>query len=115
PQEAHALVAENKAVLIDVREEHELVESGMAEGALWMPTSLMDDDEPTWKNFKASLPKDKKVILYCRSGQRSGRVSEFLKDEGFDSFNAGGFKEWQARGLPLFEATGVKRIKAFVL
>lgn len=100
PQEAHALVQEKKAVLVDVREEHELVESGMAEGAQWMPTSEMDEDHPRWKEFKAALPKDKKVLLYCRSGQRSGRVAEFLKDEGFDALNAGGFKDWQSAGLP---------------
>jgi len=100
PQDAHALVKEDKAILVDVREEHELVESGMAAGARWMPTSLMDEDEPQWKEFKAALPRDKKVVLYCRSGQRSGRVSEFLKDAGFDAVNGGGFKEWQAAGLP---------------
>ena len=100
PQEAHALVKEGKAVLIDVREDHELAESGMAEGALWMPTSLMDEDEPRWKEFKASLPKDKKVILYCRSGQRSGRVAAFLAEEGFQTENAGGFKDWKGANLP---------------
>jgi phage shock protein E len=100
PQEAHALVSENKAILVDVREEHELVESGMAAGAQWMPTSMMDEDEPRWKEFKAALPKDKKVVLYCRSGQRSGRVAEFLKDEGFDAVNGGGFKDWKTAGLP---------------
>lgn len=100
PKEAFDLVKAGKAVLVDVREEHELAESGMAEGASWMPTSLMDEDEPRWREFKASLPKDKKVVLYCRSGQRSGRVTEFLKDEGFDAENGGGFKDWQAAGLP---------------
>jgi rhodanese-related sulfurtransferase len=100
PKEAHELVKQNKAILVDVREEHEAVESGMAEGAGLMPTSLMDEDEPRWKEFKASLPRDKKVVLYCRSGQRSGRVTEFLKDEGYDAVNGGGFKDWVAAGLP---------------
>lgn len=101
PTEAQNLLKSGKAVLVDVREEEELRESGLADGALWMPTSKMDEEEPDWKAFKAALPKDKKVILYCRSGARSGRVAEFLAQEGFDTENLGGFKDWSAAGLPV--------------
>ena len=101
PQEAHNLVKEDKAVLVDVREEEELRDSGLADGALWMPCSKMDEDEPEWKAFKSKLPKDKPVILYCRSGNRSGRVAEFLREEGFETWNLGGFKDWKDAGLPV--------------
>jgi rhodanese-related sulfurtransferase len=101
PSEAHELVKSGKAVLVDVREEEELQESGLAEGALWMPCSKMDDEEPEWKKFKAALPKDKPVILYCRSGNRSGRVAAFLAEEGFQAENLGGFSDWARAGLPI--------------
>jgi rhodanese-related sulfurtransferase len=101
PKQAWASVQEGKAVLVDVREEEELRESGLAEGALWMPTSKMHEDDEEWARFKRDLPRDKEVILYCRSGQRSGRVAEFLAQDGFRTSNAGGFKDWKAAGLPV--------------
>ena len=68
------MVKAGRAVLVDVREEEELRESGFAEGALWMPTSKMEEDEPAWKAFKSQLPRDRQVLLYCRSGARAGSL-----------------------------------------
>lgn len=99
--EAHKLVQAGKAILIDVREEHEVRESGVAEGAQWMPMSKMDGDEPEWATFKASLPKDKTIFLYCAVGGRSGRVAEFLAQDGYATENLGGFKDLKAAGLPV--------------
>lgn len=101
PKEAHALCKEGKAILVDVREEEELRESGLAEGALWMPTSKMDEDEPQWRDFKAALTKEKTIILYCRSGARSGRVAELLAQQGFQTHNLGGFQAWVGAQLPV--------------
>lgn len=101
PAEAKKLVDEGKAILVDVREAEELLESGIAEGAIFMPTSAMADDAPEWQKFKAELPKHKMIILYCRSGNRSGRVAEFLAHDGFDTVNLGGFHEWKSAGMPV--------------
>lgn len=101
PSEAHKLQQSGQAILIDVREDYELQESGMADGAVWMPTSKMDSDNDEWMSFKAKLPKDKKIALYCRSGNRSGKVAEFLGMEGYDTVNVGGFKDWVAAQLPV--------------
>jgi rhodanese-related sulfurtransferase len=95
------MVSSGKALLVDVREEHELRESGLAEGAQWMPMSKMDEDEPDWAAFKAALPKDKPIFLYCAAGARSGRVAEFLAQDGYQTVNIGGFKDWVRAGLPV--------------
>lgn len=100
-QEALELVKSGKAILVDVREEEELKESGLADGALWMPTSEVSEDTPKWQEFKAKLPKDKQVILYCRSGNRSGRMAEFLSQDGYQTVNLGGFCDWKAAQLPI--------------
>ena len=43
---------------------------------------------------------DKQLILYCRSGRRSGVVAAALAAQGHQVANAGGFKDWQSAGLP---------------
>jgi rhodanese-related sulfurtransferase len=101
PQEAHELTKKGQAVLIDVREEDELREGGYADGAKWMPLSKIAEDHPDWQAYKKTLPKDKPVILYCRSGNRSGRMAEFLGMEGYQTVNLGGFAAWKAASLPV--------------
>ncbi len=40
--------------------------------------------------------RDKKVIVYCRSGNRSGKATKILKENGFDAINLiGGIKSWE--------------------
>ncbi len=100
PKKAFELFQQGKAILVDVREQEELEEGGMVEGAVWMPTSKMDEDNAEWTAFQKSLPKDKAVVFYCRSGNRSGRVAYFFQENGYDSHNMGGFCDWLAAGLP---------------
>src|SRR6188768_1178351 len=100
PTEAAKLVADGKAVLIDVREPAEWLESGVAAPAVLLPKSEFDAGRVgEWKDFLAKVG-DKEIITYCRSGKRSGAVAEALAKEGHKVANAGGFKEWQAAGLP---------------
>ena len=40
--------------------------------------------------------KDKKVIVYCNSGNKSGKLAQFLVDNGFtDVYNADGVKQYE--------------------
>jgi rhodanese-related sulfurtransferase len=99
PQDALELVNAGKAVLVDVREEEELQETGTAPQAQFMPTSFIEDCAPEWKAFVAALPKDKEIILFCRSGNRSGRVAMKLAQMGYQTSNMGGFEGWIKAGL----------------
>src|SRR5690606_24670914 len=90
PAEAYQLMKDGKAILVDVREEDELKASGIAEGAQWMPLSQFEERSQEWEEFQNSLPKDKKIVFYCHSGGRSGRIAEYLRQEGYDTANAGG-------------------------
>lgn len=101
PKAAFALVEKNEAILIDVREEQELKESGIVACALWMPVSKISDNHEDWKKLKASFSKDKQILLYCRSGARSGRITELLCCEGLLAVNVGGFAMWAAAGIPV--------------
>ena len=72
--------------LIDVREQDEW-DAGHHTEAIHIPMGTIPqkiDDFKTSDNY----------IIICRSGARSGRVSSFMKNEGFDSLNlTGGMKE----------------------
>ena len=73
------------AVVIDVRTSAEVSE-GMAPDALNIP---MQEAEARIAEF----PKDKDLLIYCRSGKRSMAVSNFLVQNGYTRvFNVvGGF------------------------
>jgi rhodanese-related sulfurtransferase len=105
PADAAKLVAEGKAVIIDVREPSEWAESGVAAPAVLLPKSEFDAGQiGDWKGFLAKVG-DKQIITYCRSGRRSAAVAEALAKEGHKVGNAGGFKSWQDAGLPVRKPT----------
>lgn len=89
-----AAVQDNPDVmLIDVREQWEYDE-GHIPGITHIPmgevASRLDD-----------IPKDKTVILSCRSGNRSGQVTDFLRENGYDNVHnmSGGIVAWEQAGL----------------
>lgn len=99
PAEAAKLVAEKKAVLVDCREPAEWAETGVAAPAVLLPKSDFDAEKKQWTRF-LEKNKGKQVIVYCRTGRRSGIVAEELTKQGYKAVNAGGLKDWQEAGLP---------------
>ena len=75
----------NKEFLLDVREEYEYQE-GHVKGAVNLPLREI-------LSQKDSLPKDKDIYVYCRSGHRSADAVNFLKSLGFEKVHNvdGGF------------------------
>jgi len=104
--DAAKLVAEGKALLVDVREPMEWAESGVAAPAVLLPKSEFDEGLlGDWKSFLAKA-EGKTLIFYCRSGRRAGDIATALAAKGFTVVNAGGFKDWQAAGLPVRQVGG---------
>lgn len=100
PAEAAKRVAAGTAVLVDVREPAEWAATGVAAPAVLLPKSDFDGAQQQWKEFLEKTG-DKQIILYCRSGNRSGIVAATLAKQGRNVANAGAFKDWQAAGLPV--------------
>ena len=100
PKSAAKLVADGKAVLVDVREPSEWAETGVAAPAVLLAKSDFDGAQKDWKPF---LEKNagKEIILYCRSGHRAGVVAAALAEKGVKVANAGGMKDWVDAGLPV--------------
>ena len=103
--EAAKLVAEGKAVLIDVREPSEWADTGVAAPAVLLPKSEFDAGlAGDWQDFLAKVG-DKQILTYCRSGKRSGAVAEALAAKGHKTANVGRFQDWQSAGLPVRKPT----------
>ena len=100
PADAAKLVADGKAVLVDVREPNEWAETGVAAPAVLLAKSDFDGAQKEWKPF---LEKNagKEIILYCGGGVRAGIVGAALAEKGVKVANAGGLKDWAAAGLPV--------------
>jgi len=88
-KELKTLIDEEKDIFIlDVRERLELV-YGTVPGFKWIPMEDVLDR-------KDEVPKDKKVVVYCRSGQRSEMVATKLIQDGYDAVNlTGGILAWK--------------------
>ncbi|MBY0472003.1 rhodanese-like domain-containing protein [bacterium] len=100
-QEAYGMLRNDFAVLVDVREEEEVRDSGVAAPAKWIPMSKISSDSADWKSFVQTLSKDKEVIFYCAGGLRAGEAASNLAAKGYKTANMGGFYEWSKAGLPV--------------
>ncbi|MBK5222832.1 MAG: rhodanese-like domain-containing protein [Acidimicrobiia bacterium] len=95
PADAHARAEGD--VLLDVREIDEWA-AGHAPGATHVPLSRLTPDV---------VPSGTTVLCVCRSGGRSGKATEALREVGIDAVNvAGGMNTWAAAGLPVVRADG---------
>lgn len=93
------IIKDRDVVIIDLRTVQEL-ESGYVEGAVNIDFYLSD--------FKAkldALDKDKKYVIYCRSGNRSGQTMKIMKKLKFkEVYNLlGGVGALVRAGYPLVE------------
>ncbi|MCB0331498.1 MAG: rhodanese-like domain-containing protein, partial [Bdellovibrionales bacterium] len=79
------------ALLIDVRTPAEYLD-GHAVGSINIPYDELGDRVEELEAYR-----EKSVVVYCRSGQRSGKGKQTLENLGFDKvINAGGLKEMQS-------------------
>jgi phage shock protein E len=82
-------------LLIDVREQAEYNE-GHIPGITLIPMGEIP-------GRLAEIPKDKTVVVTCRSGNRSSQVASYLQQQGFTNIHdmQGGILAWQQAGLPV--------------
>ncbi|MBS3967048.1 MAG: rhodanese-like domain-containing protein [Truepera sp.] len=94
PQQAQALHAQG-VHFIDVREVEEFAQVRIP-GAQLIPLSELD------LRF-GEIPQDRPVVLYCRSGNRSGQAVAWLMSQGWDNLSNlhGGIMAWYQHGLTL--------------
>jgi len=87
--------AANGALLLDVRESDEYAQSHIA-GSLWIPLGELS-------SRLQELPRDRLIIVVCRSGARSAQGRDTLLASGFKKVTSlsGGIQAWTAAGFPV--------------
>lgn len=92
--EAAQMVAAG-AQLVDVREPWEIAIAHIP-GMHWIPMGEVEQRV-------LEIRRDRPVIFYCASGQRSGKVTEWLREQGYDqAYNlAGGIIAWENAQQPV--------------
>ncbi|HRF49568.1 MAG TPA: rhodanese-like domain-containing protein [Anaerolineales bacterium] len=105
PVEIDALAARSrlaepsKPLLLDVREPYEF-EAGHIAGATLIPLGSLP-------GRLSELPKDREILVVCRSGARSMTATRHLLSAGFKAVNLrGGMLAWAQASLPV--ALGTK-------
>ena len=96
-QEFAELIADSNVVVLDVRTVAEFAE-GHIQGAILIDQGQSDFMEKA----KATLPTDKTIAIYCRSGRRSANAAGRLADAGYKCVNLkGGIIAWQGANMPV--------------
>ena len=93
--EFEELITNANVVVLDVRTEAEHAE-GFIPGTHYNIDVL---EERFTKVATETLPKDKPIALYCRSGNRSKSAARILTENGYQVVELGtGFRGWQSAG-----------------
>jgi rhodanese-related sulfurtransferase len=90
------LIKKTESVIIDVREESEVVNQGLIKDAIHIPRGLIEFKlSPNSINNPANINADTNLLIYCAGGYRSALAAKTLLDLGFKNvFNLGGYQEW---------------------
>jgi len=93
--EAKIKVDSGEYFILDVRTREEY-DAGHIAGSVLIPNEVL-------LNRLDEVPRDKPILVYCRSGRRGAISSQDLIDNGFSEvYNMeGGINEWQNAGYPV--------------
>jgi rhodanese-related sulfurtransferase len=90
PDDIDALLAKGDVVVLDVREDAELVETGTVKGAIHIPLGQLEAR-------LGELPKDKVILTACRSGGRASRALALLESKGFKTAGFCGLGDYKGQ------------------
>jgi len=95
--EFEKIIADENVIRLDVRSEEEYAEGHIA------GTMNIDVLKSTFKKIaQETLPKDKTIALYCRSGKRSLTAAGMLSKLGYKVVNLStGINGWVEAGKPI--------------
>ncbi len=100
PSEAKAMLEKQEpdVVYVDVREPNEWA-MGHVPGALHIPRGMLES------KIEAAVPREKRVVVYCASGNRSALAADTMSQLGYRKVASmrEGYTGWVAGGGPVEE------------
>ncbi len=103
PQEVDDELLEG-AVLVDVREEDELQVGGWIRDSVWAPRGMIEFwADPSDRRHRIEFDPDRRLILYCSTGERSAIAAATLRSMGYRDVCLldGGIEAWKREGRPV--------------
>ena len=95
-QEAHESLGSGDILFLDVRTRQEFVNEGRIKNAMLIPVNVLER-----RLTDLEQHRDKKIIVYCKSGRRSQIATEILNKNNFNAYNMdGGFLAWKEYTRP---------------
>lgn len=97
PDEAVRMMNHDDAAVLDVREEGEYAE-GHIINSIHIPLPLLENRTAELQEYK-----DRPLLIYCRTGNRSAQAASTLMKQGFSGVKklSGGMIAWQGANLPV--------------
>jgi rhodanese-related sulfurtransferase len=92
------------ALVVDLRDSEERLQSGAIPGAVHMPRGMLEFyADPTLPYHRKELQPERRLILYCAGGGRSALATDLLREMGYPkaAHLDGGFIAWKAAGKPI--------------
>ena len=107
PRQAAAAQAAARAILVDIRGDHQREREGLIPGAERVARNVLE-----WRLDPACAHRDQRltrlrcqVILICDEGYQSSLAAANLRRLGVDATDVeGGFQAWRETGLPVIGA-----------
>ena len=91
PEEAKTKASNGHFMIIDVREDREVNYTSLSRVSV--PFTHIKMGEIVSR--VSEIPKDKQLGILCHTGNRSGQVTRYLRQQGFDAVNIrGGIENW---------------------
>ncbi len=95
PQEVKAMLADDNIMMIDVRTPDEL------KSKAYDVENIVNIPLDEFEQHLNEIPKEKTIIVACRSGKRSSKAAHILLENGYTNIVnlEGGILKWEKEGL----------------
>jgi rhodanese-related sulfurtransferase len=100
PTESMGLIANRFGTLVDAREKSAL-KAGMAQPAISIPLSEIQQNSETAKKALNAIRKDQQIITYCDDTECGKQAAAKFQELGFKASYLTGFQEWREANLPV--------------
>jgi len=98
---AQALVDDDDALFVDIRDPRELGREGTIPGALHAPRGMLEFwVDPESPYYREAFGSGRRLVLFCQSGWRSALATQTLQHMGVPRVChiGGGYRAWQDAG-----------------